>query len=65
MGAMAGGAAGFYGGHKKQHGLLGMIGGAIAGSKLEDKMFKEKKHGHGGHGGGHHGGGGSSWGGRY
>lgn len=54
MGALAGGALGGYGGHRKNHGFLGTIAGAIAGSKLEDK-FKESHHGHGGHGG--HGGG--------
>lgn len=36
MGALAGGAAGAYGGHKVHHGFLGTIGGAIAGSLAED-----------------------------
>jgi len=54
MGALAGGAMGGYGGHQINHGFLGTIGGAIAGSKIEDhykkgdkknKKKKEKKHG--------------------
>jgi hypothetical protein len=40
MGALAGGAAGGYAGHKMHHGFLGTIGGAYAGHKLEDK-YKE------------------------
>jgi len=37
MGALAGSAAGFYGGHKMgKHGILGTIAGAIVGSKVED-----------------------------
>jgi 18S rRNA (adenine1779-N6/adenine1780-N6)-dimethyltransferase len=36
MGALAGGAAGAYGGHKMNHGILGGIGGAVAGSMLEE-----------------------------
>ncbi|CAK1367061.1 hypothetical protein CB0940_10394 [Cercospora beticola] len=48
MGALAGGAAGAYGGHKMNHGVLGTIGGAVAGSMLEDaykkKGKKDKKH---------------------
>jgi outer membrane lipoprotein SlyB len=43
---MAGGAAGYYGGNKAGHGILGALAGAFAGSKLEDK-FKEGKHGQG------------------
>lgn len=61
MGAIGGGLAGRYAGknYGGGHSFLGMIGGAIAGSKLEDAV-KERKH----HGGGHHGSqGGSSWGG--
>ncbi|KAJ5744641.1 hypothetical protein N7533_009511 [Penicillium manginii] len=41
-GSLAGGAAGYYFGHKKEHGLLGAIGGAILGNLIEDKA---KKHG--------------------
>jgi hypothetical protein len=40
MGALAGGAAGGYAGHKVHHGFLGAMGGAYAGHKLEDK-YKE------------------------
>jgi hypothetical protein len=37
MGALAGGAAGLYGGNKMgRHGILGTIAGAIVGSTLED-----------------------------
>jgi len=43
MGALAGGAAGAFGGHKVHHGFLGSVGGAIAGSVLEDQY---KKHEH-------------------
>jgi hypothetical protein len=50
--SLLGGAAGAYFGHKKGHGVLGAIGGAIAGNFLGEQV-KEKKH----HGGG------SSWGG--
>lgn len=42
MGALAGGAAGGFAGHKMNHGILGTLGGAVAGSMLEDK-FKDKK----------------------
>ncbi|RMY81734.1 hypothetical protein D0862_12259 [Hortaea werneckii] len=59
MGALAGGAAGAYGGHKMKHGFLGGIGGAVAGSMLEDaykkkskKDKKEKKQKFGRHGSG-------------
>lgn len=52
MGALGGGAAGYFGGNKMGgHGLLGAVAGAFMGSKLEDK-HKGKKHGHG-HGGYH------------
>jgi len=37
MGALAGGAAGGYAGHKMHHGVIGTLGGAYAGHKLEDK----------------------------
>jgi len=43
MGALAGGVAGAYGGHKVHHGFLGGIGGAVAGSMLEDAYKKHKK----------------------
>ncbi|XXH04568.1 hypothetical protein Hte_010985 [Hypoxylon texense] len=45
MGALAGGAAGAYGGHKMGHGVIGAVGGAFAGHKLEDFVHdrKEKK----------------------
>ncbi|KAJ5161506.1 hypothetical protein N7492_006898 [Penicillium capsulatum] len=46
--SLAGGAAGYFLGHKKEHGLLGALGGAILGSFLEDKMK-----GHGGPSHGH------------
>jgi hypothetical protein len=39
-GALAGGVAGAYGGHQVNHGFIGAVGGAWAGSKLEDK-YKE------------------------
>ena len=60
MGALAGGAGGYFLGHKANHGILGMLGGAFAGSKAEDK-FKEHHH----HEGSQQGGGGSSWGGKW
>jgi hypothetical protein len=51
MGALAGGAVGAYGGHQINHGFLGAVGGAFAGSKLEDfgkdhhkKKEEEKKY---------------------
>ena len=67
MGAIGGGLAGRYAGKQMGgHTILGMIGGAIAGSKLEDAA-KDKWGGGGGghhHHHGHHGNqGGSSWGG--
>jgi len=45
MGAIAGGAAGYYGGGKvgSGHKLLGALAGAWAGHKLEDN-FKDKHH---------------------
>jgi hypothetical protein len=43
MGAMAGGAAGAFGGHKAGHGFLGSIGGAIIGSLAEDYAKKNEK----------------------
>lgn len=46
MGALGGGALGGFTGQKFGHGLLGTIGGAIAGSKLEDtaKERRNQKH---------------------
>ncbi|KAF7595485.1 hypothetical protein BBP40_005821 [Aspergillus hancockii] len=45
LGAVAGGAAGAYGGHKVNHGFLGAVGGAITGHVAQDalKKHKEKK----------------------
>ena len=43
MGALAGGAAGGFAGHKMNHGIIGTIGGAVAGSMLEDKYKDSKK----------------------
>ncbi|OJK00255.1 hypothetical protein ASPACDRAFT_42841 [Aspergillus aculeatus ATCC 16872] len=37
-GAILGGTTGFYLGHKKSHGLLGAVGGAILGSLMENKL---------------------------
>jgi hypothetical protein len=48
MGALGGGAAGYFGGNKMGgHGIMGAIAGAVLGSKLEDK-HKKPKHGNGG-----------------
>lgn len=62
---VAGGAAGYYFGHKKDHGLLGALGGAIAANFIEHKVKDHREsssgsqHGseHGQHGSehGHHG----------
>ncbi|KAL4964565.1 PQ-loop repeat-containing protein [Aspergillus stella-maris] len=41
-GALAGTAAGFYLGHKKSHGLLGALGGAVLGHILEKNVDKIK-----------------------
>ena len=44
MGALGGGAAGYYAGNKMGgHNILGAIAGAFAGSKLEDAA--KNKHG--------------------
>jgi len=49
MGAIGGGTAGYFGGKKMGgHSLIGMIGGAIAGHKLEEAAKKHKNHGQGG-----------------
>lgn len=54
MGAIGGGLAGRYAGKQMGgHTILGMIGGAFAGSKLEDAA-KNKWGGGGSHSGGHH-----------
>ena len=43
MGALGGGAAGYFGGNKMGgHGIIGAIAGSILGSKLEDKHKKPK-----------------------
>ena len=42
MGALAGGAAGAYGGHKLGHGIIGSLAGAFVGSKMEHK-YKDRK----------------------
>ncbi|RAK72985.1 uncharacterized protein BO72DRAFT_489388 [Aspergillus fijiensis CBS 313.89] len=63
-GAILGGTTGFYLGHKKSHGLLGAVGGAILGSLMENKLKEARgKEDHDGsiYGGG--GGGGSAYGG--
>ncbi|KAJ5166918.1 uncharacterized protein N7482_005699 [Penicillium canariense] len=44
--SLAGGAAGYYFGHKKNHGLLGAIGGAIVSNFLEDKLKDHGRHSH-------------------
>jgi len=45
MGALGGGAAGYFGGNKAGgHGLLGAVAGAFFGHKLEDKFKDSKKH---------------------
>lgn len=52
MGALAGGAAGAYGGHQLNHGVIGAVGGAFAGSKLQDHFShdeEKKKKEEGGH----------------
>ncbi|KAJ5806511.1 uncharacterized protein N7503_004113 [Penicillium pulvis] len=65
---IAGGAAGYYFGHKKEHGLLGALGGAIAANFIENKVKDHREsssgsqhgsehgseHGHHGHHGHHH-----------
>ncbi|KAH6660462.1 CVNH domain-containing protein [Truncatella angustata] len=43
MGALAGGAAGGFAGHKVNHGFLGAVGGAFAGHKLQDAYKDHKK----------------------
>ena len=53
-----GGAAGYYFGHKKNHGVMGAIGGAIAANVLGNKLKGSKHSGGSSHGG-------SSWGGKW
>jgi hypothetical protein len=49
MGALGGGAAGYFGGNKMGgHGIIGAIAGAVLGSKLEDKAKDKKHHNNGG-----------------
>lgn len=43
MGALAGGAAGAWAGHKVNHGVLGALGGAFAGHKLQDAVSDHNK----------------------
>ncbi|KAL5049777.1 hypothetical protein BDW71DRAFT_204471 [Aspergillus fruticulosus] len=53
-GALVGGATGYYLGHKKSHGLLGAVGGALLGNFLENKIGEMGEGGHShGHGRGH------------
>ncbi|KAF1943757.1 hypothetical protein EJ02DRAFT_501892 [Clathrospora elynae] len=50
MGALGGGAAGYFGGNKMGgHGIIGAIAGSILGSKLEDKSKKPKTGNQGGY----------------
>lgn len=44
MGALAGGAAGAWAGHKVNHGFLGALGGAFAGHKLQDAIHDHSEH---------------------
>ena len=49
MGALGGGAAGYFGGNKAGgHGIIGAIAGAFMGHKLEDHVKKPKHNGGGG-----------------
>ncbi|KAL4978331.1 hypothetical protein BDW66DRAFT_18275 [Aspergillus desertorum] len=52
-GALVGGGMGYYLGHKKSHGLLGAVGGALFGNFLENKLGARREDGHGHHGHGH------------
>ncbi|KAI9716253.1 MAG: hypothetical protein M1812_005478 [Candelaria pacifica] len=65
-GSLAGGAAGYFLGRKKNHGFLGAVGGALAGNFAQDHFMgdkkKDKKH-ESGYGGSSHGG--SSFGGKW
>ncbi|RAK97132.1 uncharacterized protein BO80DRAFT_390341 [Aspergillus ibericus CBS 121593] len=42
-GAVLGGATGYYLGHKKEHGLLGAVGGALLGNFIGDKLKDRKE----------------------
>ena len=44
LGALAGGAAGGYAGHKMHHGFVGTLGGAYAGHKLEQMYDHHGRH---------------------
>ncbi|KAL4873664.1 hypothetical protein BDV12DRAFT_159374 [Aspergillus spectabilis] len=48
-GALVGGTTGYYLGHKKSHGLLGAVGGALLGNFLENKIEEQKDDGHSSH----------------
>jgi outer membrane lipoprotein SlyB len=49
MGALGGGAAGYFGGNKMGgHGIMGALAGAFLGSKLEDKHKDKKNNNQGG-----------------
>ncbi|KAJ9273258.1 hypothetical protein DTO212C5_843 [Paecilomyces variotii] len=65
--SLIGGAAGYYLGHKKNHGFLGAVGGAILGNIIGDKIKEHRHHEGSGHPGSSHGSsfGGSSWGGKW
>ncbi|KAJ5987191.1 hypothetical protein N7451_011556 [Penicillium sp. IBT 35674x] len=52
---IAGGAAGYYLGHKKEHGLLGALGGAIAANFIENKVKDHRESSSGSQHGSHHG----------
>ncbi|KAL1980441.1 hypothetical protein VTN96DRAFT_4167 [Rasamsonia emersonii] len=53
--SLLGGAAGYYIGHKHNHGLLGAVGGALLGNFIGDKLEKKHhEHGHGHHHKHHH-----------
>jgi outer membrane lipoprotein SlyB len=53
MGAIGGGAAGYYGGNKLGgHGIIGALTGAFFGHKAEDKFKESRKDHNDGYGGG-------------
>ncbi|KAL4754964.1 hypothetical protein BDW72DRAFT_189579 [Aspergillus terricola var. indicus] len=45
-GALVGGVTGYYLGHKRSHGLLGAVGGALLGNFLENKIGERNEDGH-------------------
>ncbi|CEN62797.1 hypothetical protein ASPCAL09426 [Aspergillus calidoustus] len=51
-GTLVGGATGYYLGHRKHHGLLGAIGGALLGNFIEKKVDERREDRHSAH---HHG----------